>query len=62
MATTNKLTIYDDSGNPTTYDIKDTVSGYSTFSGRYNDLDGRPDLGTQVTYSLSGTTLTITTK
>lgn len=31
-------------------------------SGSYNDLSNKPTLGTQVTYSLSGTTLTITTK
>lgn len=32
MATTNKITIYDSQGNPTTYDLKDDVSGYITSS------------------------------
>lgn len=40
MATTNKITIYDSQGNPTTYDLKDDVSGYTTLSAVQTVLQG----------------------
>lgn len=45
----------------TNYDTKWQSLANVATSGSYNDLSNKPTLGTQCTFSLSGTTLTITT-